>query len=758
MKIKSRVLFLCVLGSVCLESANAGVGTWTNFTSMKDVKSLARNGIVYWAATSGGLFSWEEGSSTFSQFTNAEGLQNIDLTSVTIDKNGTIWTGTSTGVLHAYTPERGTWRYVLDIAGAGQTNKKINSLTIHGDTLLICTEFGLSVFRNDKFQFGDTYSKFGSLTGNVRVSVYSATIHDGRIWAAVSDGQSTNRIAVGSLSNPNLLPPESWTLQTVGTNTDTPKTLTVFNNRLYVGTTAGLYFLNGTNWTPISELTNKRIIAATSSSNLLGICTADSAVYTIDRLNNVQQLSLKTPRPPTSIALSQNEQPVVGSLDGGILTLNTTWSEHLPNGPASNAFLSVAIDPNGHVWAASGQDHGSGFYRFNGTEWKSFTRDNSPIPTNDFYRVAVACDGSVWASSWGGGVVEIPAGADNVDSTHVYGINVGLSSVPEGPNYVVTSAVACDSRGNTWVSIFKPSNSHSIAVRDATGRWRTSRVLVNDVPIIYLFDKPVDRSLVVDAFDNLWAIVRQDAYKGIISFGNRGGFDSVATVHLTSNNGLPSNDVNTIIVDRNNDIWVGTERGIAIILDPSDPTRTGGIAAYRPLNGLIVNTIAVDPLNQKWIGTNEGAILLSGDGTQQLASYTVENTGGKLIDNIIRSIAIDPKTGTVYFGTANGLASLTTAAAEPKTSFDELLISPNPFIIPHANQLTIDGLIENSSLKILSIDGRLIRQLQTPGGRIGFWDGKSDEGKDVSSGIYLIVAYSEDGSKVAKTKVAVIRR
>ena len=98
-----------------------------------------------------------------------------------------------------------------------------------------------------------------------------------------------------------------------------------------------------------------------------------------------------------------------------------------------------------------------------------------------------------------------------------------------------------------------------------------------------------------------------------------------------------------------------------------NPKRKGGIAAYKPLTGQMINTIAVDALNQKWVGTNEGVILLSADGTQVLAQYTVQNTGGKLIDNDIKSIAVDPGTGTVYFGTRSGLASLTTPAAAPRS-------------------------------------------------------------------------------------------
>jgi ligand-binding sensor domain-containing protein len=274
-----------------------------------------------------------------------------------------------------------------------------------------------------------------------------------------------------------------------------------------------------------------------------------------------------------------------------------------------------------------------------------------------------------------------------------------------------------------------------------------------------LTEPAVDHALAVDAYDNIWSVVRDPSFRGVMSLQNRGRIDSVVRVQVTSADGLPSDDIRTIVADRDNDLWVGTDKGIGIILDPLNPKRKDGIASYKPLPGQVVNTIAVDPLNQKWVGTTEGVILLSPDGTLVLAQYTVQNTGGKLINNDIKSIAVDPRSGTVYFGTAQGLASLTTAAVAPRESFDGLTMYPNPFRTPSTTPLTIDGLVAGSRVKILSIDGSLVRDLATPGGRIGFWDGKDEGGRDVPSGVYYVVGYSPEESKnVATGKVAVIRK
>ena len=66
--------------------------------------------------------------------------------------------------------------------------------------------------------------------------------------------------------------------------------------------------------------------------------------------------------------------------------------------------------------------------------------------------------------------------------------------------------------------------------------------------------------------------------------------------------------------------------------------------------------------------------------------------------------------------------------------------------------------MSNSSIKIISISGDVVRNLETPGGRIGFWDGRDDKGSMVASGIYFIVSYDEEADNVATTKVAVIRK
>jgi ligand-binding sensor domain-containing protein len=738
----------------------AAPGVWKSYTSMKTVRAVAADGAMVWAATSGGLFSWNSTQSEYTQFTNTEGLLSVDLTAVTVDPKGTVWSGASNGVLHGYSPADRQLHPILDIQQSTKTAKAITFLRAMGDTMLVGTEFGLSIFRLSSLEFGDTFEKFGVGNSGIRFAVQSAILFAGNIWACITDGQTINRIAAASLSSTNLLPPESWTLEIAGSSGEIPQSLETFAGKLYAGTSGGLYVRDQTGWSPVSPstLAGQSVVGLATGSSSLTIATASGSLYTLDNSGVLTVTASGAQFPLTSVAVDRQGAALAGSAGGGVLQFQGAWASHVPNGPYSSGFINVAVDPDGVVWCASGTVGNNGFYRLNGKEWKSFTTATSPLLTDNYYRVSIDCSGSAWITSFGRGLVEVPFRSDHVDSAHVYDTNVGMVGLPNDPLFVVPSNVVCDGHGNRWASIINPADKRTLVVRTGAGQWLRLPTIVSGTRLSWLVDTPVDKELAVDAFDNLWAIVREQAYRGVMTFRNRGAIDSVAALLLTSADGLPSDDIRTIVVDRENDIWVGTDKGIGIIQDPENPRAQGGIAIYTPLTGLVINAIAVDALNQKWVGTNEGVVLLTADGTQVLANYTVENTQGKLIDNNIQSIGIDNASGTVYIGTLVGLSSLTSTAAAPKAEFDEIKVYPNPYRVPSEQPLTIDGLVENSSLKILTSDGRLVRDLQTPGGRIGFWDGKDSDGRDVASGIYIIVAYSEDGSRAANGKVAILRK
>ena len=229
--------------------------------------------------------------------------------------------------------------------------------------------------------------------------------------------------------------------------------------------------------------------------------------------------------------------------------------------------------------------------------------------------------------------------------------------------------------------------------------------------------------------------------------------------YLNKGTGLNHDFVTSIAIDRRGDIWVGTSLGVNIISNVSSVLSSNPqlrISSVFSLRQQTITTILVDPLNQKWIGTNQGLHLINSDGTNLLVTFNSRNSA--LLSDEITSLAIDENSGIIYVGTDIGLTSFKTTSVKPKESFDELFAFPNPFILNNQNNfITIDGLIRDTDIKILTINGKLVKQFTTPGGRVALWDGRDDFGDLVPSGIYFIVAFDQEGNNVAKTKIAVLR-
>jgi hypothetical protein len=103
------------------------------------------------------------------------------------------------------------------------------------------------------------------------------------------------------------------------------------------------------------------------------------------------------------------------------------------------------------------------------------------------------------------------------------------------------------------------------------------------------------------------------------------------------------------------------------------------------------------------------------------------------------------------------LSSLSTPYAQPNESFGEIRVAPNPYRHSVDDRVLIDGLVEGSIIKVLTVAGDLVVELPSPGGRVGFWDGRDAKGAPVPSGVYFIVAASANGKQAGVAKIAVIR-
>ena len=205
---------------------------------------------------------------------------------------------------------------------------------------------------------------------------------------------------------------------------------------------------------------------------------------------------------------------------------------------------------------------------------------------------------------------------------------------------------------------------------------------------------------------------------------------------------------------KNGFIWIGTADGIAVVQCPQSVFSAQGCDAMLPVvteggfnqylfKGEEVKSIAIDGADRKWVATKNGAWLISAEGDKVIYRFTEENS--PLLSNDVKGIAIDGKTGEIFFATSNGICSFRSTATQGGETNNNVLVFPNPVPPGYGGTIAIRGLVDNAIVKITEMDGRLVYQTRALGGQ-AVWDGKDYKGRKISSGLYLVLV-SDDGRK-----------
>jgi len=715
------------------------IGTWKIYSDMKNVSAAAFSSTNIWAATSGGAFKFNTSDSTYSVMTKADGFNSQALTSVAIDNQDKIWFGSQEGYLNIFDPGDNSISRIIDIFNSDKNQKQIHDLFVKGDTIFVSVDFGLLLINTKTLSIYDSFLKLGNFPAESKIlSSYKSNL----IFACTESG-----VAVQKVGAQNLSAPESWDTYQFGLSlpAQSVSRIVQFNGQILLGTSNGIYSFVNRTWQPY----------AFQGSPVNDMIVIGNALYLISNSQVIQYVNGQSSVVYQNNGVSFNSisgstsQGIFISTNSGLIQFNNNISKiRYPNGPQTNSFVNLSVDPLGNLWVATGKDNGgSGFFKFDGSQWTIFNKANYPqIPSNAYYNVYAGSDTAVYLSNWGLGVTVYKNNNFEFYSKN----NSSISGFVRDTNFVPISDVKTDSKGNMWVLVDEAATRKPLSVYTKQKQWYSFSI-TNPVIGSDATDK-----MVIDQFDTKW-FVTSSGTMGLYYFNENKTFTTLNDDAQGHIDGLLSNFISSLAVDRKGYLWIGTNVGVNVITN----TSTSKIEIAKGLGYAVRNQtitcIAIDPLDNKWIGTKQGVFVLSSDGVQVMDQYSSKNS--PLPNDDIKSIAFDAKNGIAYIGTDNGLAALQTSSIQPLQSFDQLLVYPNPFIPGENNitSLTIDGLIRNSSIKILNISGNLIREFNTPGGKIAFWDGKDLNGNTVPTGIYIIVAYDEEANNVKTSKVAVIR-
>ena len=761
------LFFLTVLS---LSGFSQDLETWNVYPSYSTVNSIAFNEGVTYSATLGGIFVVQEGE-IIERLTTLDGLYRSNPSQIIFNpQSDHLIAGYIDGTIDVINVESGDVERIEDIRRVTRFNSKtINGFQIFNESLYVATSFGIVVYDIDSFLVESSFLKMGSI--DIGTEINDLDIVDGLIYAATNQG-----VAVGDLTD-NLVESSNWInyTETDGLPNNLVQQISFFNDQINVLINDSVFVRENGLWNLNSEFPEGGIQTLQKNTNQQSLAVANnSSIVIIDTQLNSQTITLDLESTITDILINEG-QVLVGTTNEGLISTNSEGSSsefYLPTGPYLNFFSKVFHIDQELIGTSTLAFPSSdplnlirGYYIYENDQWQNYNRNTSTDLSGYSTAFSIGItDSSYFFGSWGQGIARHNR---NTDMVEVYSRqNSDLVGIGENPNYIVISGLDNDSNDNMWAISYLSEFPLNVQL-NGSDEWLNFR---SDAGSDLYFN------LFIDSFDQKWISLINSSNVGqglfILDTGDPEDPNDDQSVKLTSaaaNGNLPDEKINAVIQDRNDEIWIGTNRGIARFIFPELVIQGG--ANERQAQWLInedtsavsrfllrdvsVTAMAVNGANQKWIGSvNQGIWVLNAEGSRILQRFTTENSN--LISNSINSITIDDKSGEVFIATDLGLVSYYEIPKAPVSKMKELKVFPNPFQYSKHNEVKVEGLSESTRIKVLGVDGIVVNEIEAQGGRIS-WDGYDYNGNKLGTGVYFLIAFEESGRETGIGKVVIVK-
>jgi hypothetical protein len=725
---------------------NSSIGTLSNQT----IVSVAENA----------LFLFDSSQGTSETISTVEGLSG-DTISALATYGDYILVGHENGLLAQVNINT---KNIIFESGITRSNtisaekKQINHIHLADNTAYVATGFGIVEVNPETLEFGDTYY-FGSTIN--RIHVNQVFVFENALHAATEQG-----LFKISQTHPNKLEFLFWDQLATGNWAS----IWAQDNSLYAAKDEGnsLSFFQLGN-TVEKKATFPGVLKHIAPHEKGVLITVSNRIYDTDKsFVRTQTIGdLDGVKPNTyNFALSHNDQKWIGTSREGLIRYTNDNNIDLisPQGPLSNSIFDIESVQQ-ELWIAHGVYNlfytpslaeKYGISRHVENQWENIT-NNQLFNADPFVRVAAHPTeiGTFYACSYHRGIVYFeennPVGLWNET-------NSGLESLSfVGPDYVsirVRDALVDDS-GNLWS--LTGYVQKGLKKRTPSGQWTAY-----DLSEVILDYKQVAGYSTFEFYNN------KILFFGSVSSGLIGVDISQSPPQMKrimgGDMGLPSDDIRSIRLDKDNRLWVGTKDGLVILYAPNrffeDDTQLRAVVISdggnlrELLSGQFISDIEVDGNNQKWISTtSSGVFLISKDGSEILQHFTKENS--PLPTSSVKTIGIDDVSGKVYFGTLKGMVSFQGDAYAESESLSDASVFPNPVRPNFYGNVVVRGLQQKTRVKITDIAGNLVHDTTSEGGSIS-WNLRSFSGARVRSGVYLIFITSKDGLDSAVKKLMVI--
>jgi ligand-binding sensor domain-containing protein len=757
---------------------------WQVISYMNDITAVQSTDDRLWVGTTGGAYTFYITDSTCVRYTNADGLGSLNLTSLAIDTYDNIYFGGKEGILTVFRQTSNQWQIYAELQ-----QHMITDLSVSDDTLWVATDKGVAVFliHDQQSQFRDLYENFPVMPEQIR----RISIYNDYIFLASARGLY---YAPANFIKYNLKDANNWQIVTRqnGLPSDSIYDIAEMGGTLLVATAKGLCTIDpDLNIAISSAWTFGEITHLIPSTNKL-FAASGNRLFAYEHNQWLQKQ-----RYAKNISCGIIDRKGVlwlGFNDGGLQ--NEAWTQSfLMDGPPDNFIGRLTEDSNGHIWMMSGVLFGSagkGFYQYNRDYWNAYFFSGPSRIDWKNYTSTVFEDhnGNLWIGCWGGGITLLKqdeiilynafnSNGDLYISNYFEQKRIALEEVPEERRYCFptldseTSPLSMnvsqfleDDQGNLWCADYSASGRRCIVIVPKLSDGSYSEEC-NDWlyygPHVNLSSAECEITCMeFDFLGRLWFGTRREGL--LVLDYNRTLLDltddKLAKATVTSDN-LLSNTVLSLKMDHDGIMWIGTGGGLNSYDGRQMYRHLGESGEFGPVDNRI-NEIFVDRYNNKWFATDGGISVLDASKSPWDAAawyhYTPENSG--LPSKYTKSIFVDNDQGEVFIGTDTGLAVFKGNFAQIREKYENISAGPNPFLLENNSEFIITNLMVKSTVKIFTINAKLIRTLSPNNGLVqgsrAVWDGRDAYNNLVPSGVYLFLAYAEDGT-ATQGKIAVIR-
>ncbi len=760
-KILQLLFMICAIGM----NAQTFENQWAALFSFSNVVDLAEGNDKLYAASENAVFTYDLITSEINTITTIQGLSGELISSINYSEGFNITAiGYQNGLIELILDD-GTVLKVIDILDKPTippNRKRINHFNEFNGNLYISTDFGISVYDLTSLEFGDSYF-IGDLGTQTRIN--QTAILDGYIFAAMG-----NKIKRADVNNPNLINFEEWFdyypsgmigIQSFGDflyGID-------FNSRL-------LQFEDG-NATIIANFSEPNKNIYTSENYLTVTSETSSTVFdlSLDQVASVNSV-MDYEEYGLSNSLAYNNNIYLATDQYGVLEVpfgNNQAEQILPDGPILNKPFAIDATP-GQLWVVFGEVtltfnpfplNERGMSQFINNKWVNVAYEELfGAKSISYVKIDPNNPSEVYAGSMNDGLLKL---VDSIPTILFDETNSALepgfvtSNNPGGSIRIFGSEF--DNSGNLW--FVQSGVENGLNKLSASGQIQ-GYDLTSVIP-----DPPSEVGLNKLDITREGFVFFASLNNGLIGYNpTTGAFKKI--MEDFGNGNLPDKNVRAVTIDNRNQAWIGTLRGLRVLFNVGGFFQENANVDAQPIiilddDGVpqellfeqSITDIEVDGANNKWIATaTSGVFYVSSNGQETLLRFNKDNS--PLPSNNVQDIAIDPQSGVVYFATANGLMAFNGTTTAPNESLEALRAFPNP-VRPNFNgSVTIDGLTARANVKITDVNGNLVYEQVSEGGSLQ-WDTTAFGRYKVSSGVYFIMATTDDAMETKVAKVMIVR-